>query len=162
MNIHELAEGGEIRDLNGARLTPQMVQDLIGNSVSRDAVFHGWLQIGHNTHIQEVTVGSQCVIEDEVTLGSGVHVGQDVSLAHGVEVGENSIIARGSRVGQHAVLEAGVIVGRDVSIPQEAQIGRGMIIPSTETILALGRLGSSKRMMTVHGSDTGPRYSAGC
>lgn len=153
MNIQQLASKGRVRTLEGRVLTPE---DLESVSVFSEATLRGRLRIGGPLHIGKARVGYG------VNLYRGVYVDDLATIEDKVEIGSDSTILRGSVIGRMTVLRPRVVIGRNVHIPAEAQIGADMIIPSSQTIMVLGRLGMSRRMMTVHGAQGGPRFSAGC
>ena len=153
MNIQQLASKGRVRTLEGALLKPE---DLENVSASSKATLRGQLRIGGGVHIGAAKIGVS------VTLYRGVYLGDKVTVEDRADIGAQSTVLSGAHIGRLAILRSGVLVGHAVNIPAEAQIGGHMIIPSTQTIMVLGRLGTSARMMTVHGAEGGPRFSAGC
>jgi hypothetical protein len=153
MNLQQLASKGRVRTLEGGLLRSE---DLENVSTSPKATLRGRLRIGGALHIGDAKIGVG------VTLYRGVYLGDKVTVEDRADIGAQSTVLSGARIGRLAILRAGVLVGHNVTIPAEAQIGAQMIIPSTQTIMVLGRLGSSARMMTVHGAEGGPRFSAGC
>jgi carbonic anhydrase/acetyltransferase-like protein (isoleucine patch superfamily) len=153
MNIQQLASRGRVRTLEGRVLTPE---DLENVYVFSEATLRGRLRIDGPLHIGKARVGYG------VNLYRGVYVDDLATVEDKVEIGSDSTILRGSLIGRMTILRPRVLIGRSVHIPAEAQIGADMIIPSSQTIMVLGRLGMSRRMMTVHGAQGGPRFSAGC
>lgn len=155
MNIRQLERQGMLSLPLGEELDGMHISDLAG--------FAGLLAMGHQVTIGDrVYVEADCTIEDDVVIEKGARVGRNSRLERGVALGEKVVVLRDSTVGQNSDIRTQVIIGRGVSVPPEAQIGAGMIVPSQETIVTLGRFGTSQRVVTIHGSDEGPRFSIGC
>lgn len=160
MNIHDLVEYGSAKDPNGTPYTPKRISDL--DIDVENAEFEGRVTLGRGVVIGDTVVGAYCVIGSGVRIGDLSYLGTGVTLEHSALICHEVYISRGVMVGALAVLRSGVVIGPDIHIPSGAQIGTNMVIPSPRTIMALGPVGSSQRIITVHGSDDGPRYSAGC
>lgn len=56
----------------------------------------------------------------------------------------------------------GVAVGPRVLLPDEVELGNDAMVPTQGTIVAIGHFGSKGRIVTIYGSDEGPRFSIGC
>ncbi|MDT0193778.1 acyltransferase [Arthrobacter sp. AB6] len=99
-----------------------------GNLAVGDDVY-----LGHDVHLHaldDVTVGSGCVIADGAYIGSSTHLQGDLSTVHGTGpirigdrcfIGQRAIILGGVSIGDGAVVGAGSVVTRDV--PAGATVG---------------------------------------
>lgn len=99
-----------------------------GNLTVGDDVY-----LGHDVHLHaldDVTVGSGCVIADGAYIGSSMHQQHSLSVVHGTGpirvgdgcfIGQRAIVLGGVSIGDGAVVGAGSVVTRDV--PGGATVG---------------------------------------
>ncbi len=170
MNIVELGDQGGLRALDNHEIS--IAESEVGNmsvfldnsQISLSAEFRGEpITIGENIRInRDAVIELGAVIGNQVLIESGVYLGTGVRLFDGAILNHHSYVGEQSVIGLSATLMPEVIIGSEVSIPHEAQIGEYEVIPSTDTIVCLGRFGTSNRIVTIHGSDNGPRFSIGC
>lgn len=129
------------------------------------------------------SIGSECMIGSDVYIGNSVSIGNNVHIEDGVTLLRNVRLSKnltvfsevfmfeGAKVasprraiphtfGRH-IYEA-TIIGPGVRVPGEVQVGPSAVIPTSKAIAEIGPFGSSQRMVTVHGSDSGPKYNVGC
>lgn len=159
MNIHELVERGSVWYPDGQQHTAESIRGL---SIPDEAEFEGPLTIDHSANIGVVRVGPRCMLGNRAHILNGAYLDEHVIVGPGADIEFRARVFRGTKIGAFAILSTDVVIGPDVDIPAGSQIGTGMIIPSPKTIAILGSVGNSHRIMTIHGSDDGPRYSAGC
>jgi carbonic anhydrase/acetyltransferase-like protein (isoleucine patch superfamily) len=139
---------------------------------SDDVLLHKVGAIGARSHIHPaVILEDEVVIEDDVTIQTSTYLGRSVHIGWGAGIGPLNFFAEGSSLphgpndSPHQYLrqtKERVLVGPRVKLPSEAQIGRNAIIPTSATVAQIGRFGTSKRMVTVYGSDSGPLFGVGC
>jgi UDP-3-O-[3-hydroxymyristoyl] glucosamine N-acyltransferase len=148
--------------------------------ISPEAIFvnRESLKIGVGSYIgdgavidENVTVGEQSSIFAEAQIGYGSRIGNDVLIGHGTRIKDRALILDGARICPNTVksgsrdaktLLDGVTIGEGVLLHDEVELGVGAIIPSQRTIAFLGSFGAKNRVVTIYGSDKGPRYSVGC
>lgn len=136
-----------------ARLSPDVV-------VGEQASIRQGVTLGYGTH-----VGARTCIGRDSSIGAGVEIGPDVRIGESVLVMEGALICPNeveSNSTDARTLQDKVVIGRGVLLHDEVELGNGAIVPNQRTIACLGHLGGKGRMLTVYGSDTGPRYSVGC
>lgn len=155
MTISELLEKSMVSNPQG---------DLWSKSafdISPRANFKGPLILGDISRIGDVVVGRYCELDDYAVIEDASYLGEQVELEDNVRVGHHTTLFNGVRVGAESTLLDRVIIGPGVKLSRETQLGNGTIVPSAKTIMSLGRLGTSERNITIHGSDDGPCYSTG-
>lgn len=105
------------------------------------------------------SIGHGSIIERGVLIGSKVAIGELALLMENAQVCPNSVHTNSSDA---RTLQRHVSVGPNVLLHDEVELGPYAIIPSQRTIAHIGSLGSKNRVVTIYGSDEGPRYSIGC
>lgn len=116
--------------------------------------------IGNSCRIhREAVIAQGCDIRNGVIIGARVRIGRNVLLLNGAKVCPNDVRSRSSDA--RKLLDF-VTIGKSVLLHDEVEIGEGAVIPTQRTIACIGNLGSKNRIVTIYGSDLGPRYSVGC
>lgn len=131
-----------------------------GSSVGRGAVIGNDVTLGNNSHVLYGTkVGESSFIGDGVIIGPNVKILQQCLIMDGAQVCPNDVSSGSSNARE---LRDGVSVGPGVFLHDEVELGVGAIVPTQRTIQSIGNFGSKNRVLTIHGSDHGPRISIGC
>ncbi|HSX44506.1 MAG TPA: hypothetical protein VLF39_00125 [Candidatus Saccharimonadales bacterium] len=130
-------------------------------------------------------IGARCTIGAAVILGDGVELGEEVHIGDHTVLDKRVIVTDEFSFDQGMVyfdedasvdpvengrrphpfarrIQENIIVGPHVALPSEVQLGSDAIIPTQATIRQIGRFGTSKRMVTLYGSDEGPMASVAC
>jgi NDP-sugar pyrophosphorylase family protein len=128
--------------------------------------------LAHGVYIgKRVTLGAGTVVEQDVHIDNDTYTQSGVYIGQGVEIYGNALILRGAMICQNNVythssnarqIYAGAIIGPNVQLHDEVELGEDAIIPTQQTIAHFGFLGDKYRVITMYGSDEGPRYSIGC
>lgn len=108
---------------------------------------------------RHATIAAPGVIEANVLVGPNVYIEAGVLLMAGSTVCRNEVMKTSSNGRQ---LENNVSVGPGVRLHDEVEIGAGAVIPSQDCIAHIGSFGTKNRVITVYGSELGPRFSLGC
>jgi carbonic anhydrase/acetyltransferase-like protein (isoleucine patch superfamily) len=131
-----------------------------GVVISDNAVIGGDVFLGYGCK-----VGEMSDIADYSRLGSDVIVGPDVTIypaaliLAGTQVCPNPVRQHSSDARK---LLSFVTIGEEVLLHDEVELGLSAIVPNQRTIAMIGNLGSNNRVVTIYGSDEGPRFSIGC
>lgn len=105
------------------------------------------------------TIDSAAYIGKVVTIGSNVAVHTQAMVLDGAKICKDSVEVHSTNARQIGMMAS---IGEDVVLHGEVELGVGAIVPSQRTITHLGHLGSKNRVVTIYGSEVGPRYSVGC
>jgi hypothetical protein len=151
MHATRLAEVKKLKDpLNG------QPRGLEGLTIDEMAEFSGTLYAENGARV----VGA-AIFGDRARLGERSYVGDGAHIGPYAWVGENSIVLAGAHIGSLAIIGSGTVVGENVVLPNGAYVGPDVVVPSSETVMILGEFGPSRLIMTVYGSNDGPRCSLG-
>lgn len=122
--------------------------------------FESILKIDETAQISpRASIAAPGVIEACVMVGPGVHIAPGVLLMEDSVICPNDVQSVSSN---GRIIEGNVSVGPDVLLHDEIELGYGAIIPTQDSIAHIGSFGDKNRVITVYGSDLGPRYSLGC
>ncbi len=145
---------------------PETVKIGEGARVHTGAFLHDNVFLDRNVEIGERTeIGSNCsirrgsVIGHDVLMGPGVIMAPEALIMENAQICINAVVKHSSNARQFL---NGVSIGPNVLLHDEVELGFSAIVPSQRTIAHLGHLGSKNRVVTIYGSDDGPRYSIGC
>ncbi len=117
------------------------------------------------------SVGAMSVVNSAAELSWDVHVLERVTVGAGVVVGHATLFMHGAKicpdyVNRHSSDARKVspmsTIGLGVDLHNEVELGPGAIVPSQRTIMHIGHFGSKNRVVTIYGSELGPRFSIGC
>lgn len=125
-----------------------------GANICDSATIKSGSHIGRGTQI-----GEQTYIDGGVTIGPRVIISRFVLVMERARICPNNVLSVSS---DGRSIGANSSIGPGVLLHDEVEIGAYAIIPTQRTIAHLGNLGSKNRVVTVYGSDYGPRYSIGC
>ncbi len=145
---------------------------------SSTASIHETAHIGVGTQVYEgaivcadVTIGASCYIGGSSTICGGSWIGNSVHVGPNVLIGDYALIQGFARICPDRVssgssdarrLLAGATIGEGVLLHNEVELGLHATIPSQRTIASLGNFGTKNRVVTIYGSNEGPRFSIGC
>mgnify|MGYP003596554046 CR=1 FL=1 len=135
--------------------------------VHPEAVVHPDAMVGADCMLDNgVKIEAGADLYKKVVVGSGVTIGNDVLVGNEVLIMDGASVCAGPLTERHSSdarkICSGTTIGRDVTLHGEAELGTFAIIPSQSAIAHLGNLGAKKRVVTIYGSELGPRYSIGC
>lgn len=132
-------------------------------NIAPTAQFALEVKIGHVESIGAYAqIGDGADISFGVNLGTECIIGMDCKVGSFALLGSRSVMLRDSTLGSMSSVRERVVIGKEVAIPFGSQIDSGMVIPSQETITTLSNFGGKRRVVTIHGSEDGPRFSIGC
>lgn len=154
------------------------------------AIIGEGVQIGKKTKIGDRTViGEDTQIGKKAKIGEGVIIGDKVRIAEECDIQANTVIMPNVVIGKEVCIGEGVLImakaqicpnsvesessnarlildnasiGPEVKLDDEVEIGVDAIIPTQQTIANIGKFGAKNRVVTIYGSEYGPRYSIGC
>lgn len=109
-----------------------------------------------------VTCFSGVVIEMDACIGNDVVLGRNVKVGVRANLERGVIALRNATIGARAGIWEDTVIGPDVNIAGHTQLGQHQIVPTNKTIVTMGAFGTSRRVVTIHGSEHGPLYSIGC
>ena len=105
------------------------------------------------------TVREDSLIERDVIIGSDVKLGKEALIMADAKICLDTVTTKSSNARE---LLGGVSIGPGVILHNEVELGFHAIVPSQRAIAHVGGFGKKNRVVTVYGSDNGPRYSVGC
>lgn len=146
--------------------------------IDADVELEHFVRIGRYTQIhtgakirEGVLVGDESRVGSYSTITGPSYIGNNVTVGPEVTIDSGAVIFNGAQVCPNKVksvssdgrsLAGSVTVGPHVLLHDEVELGFRAIVPTQRTIASLGNLGSKNRVITIYGSDAGPRYSIGC
>lgn len=131
-----------------------------GTHISRYVELRDLATIGGGVSIAERTgIGAHSIVEGGVQIGRSVSIANSALILAGAVICPNKVRSVSSNGRE---LREEVTVGPNVLLHDEVELGSGAIIPTQKTIAMIGSFGKKRRVVTIYGSDEGPRYSIGC
>lgn len=170
LDIFELAEKSPLtlhRSIRDAALM-NMVPDGInptaqfgnGVEIARDVSIGPDVRIGKNVKVKSsALIGFGSVICDRATIGPSVIIRSGCLILQDAKVCPGKV--RSSSTDGRKIMSDSTI-GEGVKLHDEVELDENAIVPNQNTITHLGYFGSKNRVVTIYGSDEGPRYSIGC
>jgi len=151
-----------------------------GYKIARKAILRNpsSLHIGPESVIERkadiarnVTIGGNSRVGEWSFIGESTYVGNGVKIGPRTKIFSYGLLLDGAQICPNPVrthstdartLYDRASVGPGVLLHDEVELGYGAIIPTQRTIASLGNFGVKNRVVTIYGSDIGPRISIGC
>jgi acetyltransferase-like isoleucine patch superfamily enzyme len=107
--------------------------------ISEKAVFHGKVNIGKGTTVEdyvvlgskedgELSIGKNSIIRSGTAIYSGVRIGDDFRSGHNVLIRENTEIGNNVLVGTNSVLDGDCQIGNNVAIQTGVYVTRYTVL----------------------------------